>query len=73
MPRLGLGKEARINAFYLLSYYELLDYIPWFVVSKSLRIEVFRTGLVYYQCFLTRPATLRFGLKIPEKTPVNTN
>ena len=62
-----------MNAFYLLSYYELLDYIPWFVVSKSLRIEVFRTGLVCYQCFLRRPATLRFGLKIPEKTPANTN
>ena len=26
-----------------------LGYIPWFIVSKSLRIEMLYTGLVYYR------------------------
>ena len=49
-PNLVWAKKTTINVFfYLLSSYELLGYFSWFVVSKSLCIEVFRTGLVYYQ------------------------
>ena len=50
MPYLGLAEKAKINVFfYLLSSYELSAYFRWFAVGKSLRIEVFHTGLLYYQ------------------------
>ena len=35
--------QQSMSFFYLLSSYELLGYFPWFVVSKSLRIEVFHS------------------------------
>ena len=47
-PKLGLAKRQQ-SCFYLLSSYELLGSFARLVVSKSLRIEVFHTGLVYYQ------------------------
>ena len=44
------ARKAKINVFFcLLPSYELPAYFRWFVVSKPLRIEVFHTGLVYYQ------------------------
>ena len=44
------ARKAKINVFFcLLPSYELPAYFRWFAVSKPLRIEVFHTGLVYYQ------------------------
>ena len=47
----GIGALISKNHcfFYLLSSHELSGYFTWFVVRKSLRIEVFHTSLVYYQ------------------------
>ena len=48
--QLNLAEKAKINVFfYLLSSYKLSAYFGWFAISESLRIEVFHTGLVYYQ------------------------
>ena len=47
---LRFGRKSKIKVFFcLLSSYELSAYFRWFAVSKPLRIEVFHTGLVYYQ------------------------
>ena len=48
----GVGtkkKQQSMSFFYLVSSYELFGYFLWFAVNKSLCIEVFHTGLVYYQ------------------------
>ena len=48
--KIRFGKKSNNHClFYLPSSDKLLGYFPLFVVSKSQRIEVFYTGLVYYQ------------------------
>ena len=67
--QIKFGKKPAIIVFFnSLSSDELLGYFPWFVVSKSLRIEVLM--LVYYivSDVLASEVTLRFLLKIPKKS-----
>ena len=49
-------KSKKQCIFYLLSSCELPGYFPWFVVSTSLRIEVFHIDLVYYQLYCCTPS-----------------
>ena len=49
-------KKQELMSFYLLLSYELLGYFLGFVVNKSLHIEVFQTGLLYYWCFSCTPS-----------------
>ena len=58
---ISFGRKSRNHCFfYLISPHELSGYFPWFVVRKSLRIEVFHTGLVYHQwgCHMPRYFTV---------------
>ena len=70
VPKLGLAEKAKINVFfYLLSSYELLAYFHWFAVSKSLRTEVFHSGLVYYQWGCHKPGNFMVSSKISREHP----
>ena len=70
MPQLGLAEKAKITVFfYLLSSYELSAYFRWFAVGKSLRIEVFHTGLVYYQWGCHTPGYFMVSSKISQEHP----
>ena len=55
--------------FYLLSSYELSAYFRLFAVSKSLRIELFYTGLVYYQWGCHTPGYFMVSSKIFREYP----
>ena len=70
VPQWDLAEKAKLNVFlYLLSSYELSAYFRCFAVSKSLRIEVFRTGLVYYQWGFHMPGYFMVSTKISWEQP----
>ena len=64
------GRKIKINVFfYLLSSYNFSAYFRWFAVSESLRIEVFHTGLVYYQWSCHTPSYFMVSSKISREHP----
>ena len=64
------ARKAKINVFFcLLPSYELPAYFRWFAVSKPLRIEVFHTGLVYYQWGCHTPGYFMVSSKISREHP----
>ena len=64
------GRKSKNQClFYLLSSYELSAYFRWFAVGKSLRIEVFHTGLVYYQWGCHTPGYFMVSSKISREHP----
>ena len=64
------ARKAKINVFFcLLPSYELPAYFRWFAVSKPLRIEVFHTGLVYYQWGCHTPGYFIVSNKISREHP----
>ena len=62
-------KSKNLCLFYLLSSYELSAYFCWFAVGKSLRIEVFHTGLLYYQWGCHTPGYFMVSSKISQEHP----
>ena len=64
------GRKSKNQCFfYLQSSYKLSAYFRCFAVSKSLRIEVFRTGLVYYQWGFHMPGYFMVSTKISWEHP----
>ena len=69
-PNYVWAEKAKIDVFfYLLSSYKLSAYFRWFSVSESLRIEVFHTGLVYYQWGCHTPGYVMISSKIFREHP----
>ena len=64
------GRKSKNQClFYLLPSYELSAYFRLFAVGKSLRIEVFHTGLVYYQWGCHTPGYFMVSSKISQEHP----
>ena len=64
------GRKSKNQClFYLLSSYKLSAYFHWFAVSESLRVEVFNTGLVYYQWGCHTPGYFMVSSKISREHP----
>ena len=64
------GRKSKNQClFYLLPSYELSAYFRLFAVGKSLRIEVFHTGLVYYQWGCHMPGYFMVSSKISREYP----
>ena len=64
------GRKSKNQCLFLfLSSYKLSVYFRCFAVSKSLRIEVFHTGLVYYQWGCHMPGYFMVSTKISREHP----